>query len=135
VSTVTDDTDTETSTRYDTFKEDVGTLKVRRGSAALEQRLRFGGGALIPLGIVFIILGWWGASDTVLVDEQMSYLISGGLLGLALVITGACLYIRYWLARQRYWMARATLEQREQSEQLIASLNRIEALLRASSRA
>jgi hypothetical protein len=118
------------STRYDDFKDDVSALKVRRGSAALEQRLKIGGGALIPLGILFIVLGWWGASDTVLVDEQVSYLISGGLLGLALVIAGACLYMRYWLARQRYWLARATLEQREQSEQLVAALDRIEAVLR-----
>ena len=130
MSTVTDAS--ETSTRYDDFKDDVGSLKVRRGSAALEQRLKVGGGALIPVGILLIILGWWGASDTVLVDEQVSYLISGGLLGLALVITGACLYVRYWLARQRYWLARATLEQREQSQQLVAALDRIETLLRAN---
>ena len=133
MSTVTEAS--EASTRYDDFEQDVGGLKVRRGSAALEQRLKLGGGALIPVGILLIILGWWGASDTVLVDEQVNYLISGGLLGLALVITGACLYVRYWLARQRFWLARATIEQREQTEQVVAALDRIEALLRANSRA
>lgn len=41
------------------------------------------------LGIVFILLGWYGAAYTNIVSEQIPYLISGGLLGLALIIVAA----------------------------------------------
>jgi hypothetical protein len=115
--------------RLDELKEDVAKLRIRGGSARTEQQFKIGGALLIPIGLVLIFLAWLGASDTVFVDEQISYLISGGLLGLALVITGCCLYVRYWLARERYWLARLTTEQEQQSQQLVDALRRIETLL------
>ena len=54
------------------------------------------GSLLAPLGLVLIMLGWLGASRTPLVQEQLSYLISGGLLGLALVVLGGFLYFAHW---------------------------------------
>jgi hypothetical protein len=115
--------------RLASLKEDVAGLRIRGGSARTEQQVKLGGAILIPLGLVLIILGWYGASDTIFVDEQIAYLISGGLLGLALVATGGFLYLRYWLARQRWWLARLTTESRQQSEEVVAALGRIEALL------
>jgi hypothetical protein len=56
------------------------------------------GSALAVGGLALIVLGWVGASRTVLVAGQIPYLISGGLLGLALVVVGAFLYFAYWLA-------------------------------------
>jgi hypothetical protein len=83
------------------------------------------GGVLMPLGIVFILLGWVGASRTPLPFEQTPYLISGGLLGLALVFAGGFVYFAYWqTVRIR--------ESREQTQQLAASLGRLEALLQVS---
>ncbi len=55
------------------------------------------GGTMVPLGIVFVLLGWFGASRSVLVFEQIPYLISGGVLGLALVFGGGFTYFAYWL--------------------------------------
>jgi hypothetical protein len=46
-------------------------------------------GALLVVGIVFVILGWWGAAHTNIFTEQIPYLISGGLLGLGLIIASA----------------------------------------------
>ena len=54
------------------------------------------GSLLAPLGLVLIGLGWLGASRTPLVQEQLSYLISGGLMGLALVVLGGFLYFAHW---------------------------------------
>jgi hypothetical protein len=115
--------------RLDELKEDVARLRIRGGSARTEQQFKIGGALLIPVGLVLIGLAWFGASDTVFVDEQISYLISGGLLGLALVMTGGVLYLRYWLARERYWLARLTTEQEQQTQELVAALRRIETLL------
>lgn len=63
--------------------------------------------ATMTMGITAILLGWFGAARSTLVEEQIPYLISGGLLGLALAIIGALLFFSHWLtvaireARQR----------------------------------
>lgn len=41
---------------------------------------------LLGAGIVFVMLGWYGAAHTNIITEQIPYLISGGLLGLGLII-------------------------------------------------
>ena len=47
--------------------------------------------ALLVAGIVFVILGWYGAAYTNILTEQIPYLISGGLLGAALIIVAGFL--------------------------------------------
>ena len=49
------------------------------------------GGALLPLGVVVIALGWYGVAHSPFAFEQNSYLISGGLFGLGLVLVGGFL--------------------------------------------
>ena len=43
---------------------------------------------IIGLGFLALFLGWNGAANKACVDCQIPYLISGGMLGLALVFTG-----------------------------------------------
>ena len=45
----------------------------------------------VVLGFVLMTLGWVGASHTARQIEQIPYLISGGLIGLALVVLGGIL--------------------------------------------
>ncbi len=54
---------------------------------------------LLPLGVLVIVLGWYGASHTPYLFEQVPYLISGGLVGLALVVAGGLAYFGTWIAR------------------------------------
>ena len=54
---------------------------------------RVGGWALIALGGLALLLGWLGVSDTPLTSEQLPYVVSGGLVGLALIGIGATLLI------------------------------------------
>jgi hypothetical protein len=56
------------------------------------------GGALVLVGLVLILIGWIGSSQTILVAGQIPYLISGGLLGLGLIFLGGFLYFGHWLA-------------------------------------
>jgi hypothetical protein len=46
---------------------------------------------LFAVGIVLLILGWYGAAYTNILTEQIPYLISGGLLGLGLIIVAGIL--------------------------------------------
>lgn len=54
-------------------------------------------GAATTTGISAIVLGWFGAARSTLVEEQIPYLISGGLLGVALATVGALVFFSYWM--------------------------------------
>src|SRR4051812_11713653 len=69
------------------------------GAATLQTVLFVGGAVMLPLGLVVIILGWYGASNTPYQYDQLSYLVSGGLFGLGLTFCGGFLYFGAWLAR------------------------------------
>lgn len=99
----------------DRLTEDVRDLRVGEGSG---RRLMVLGGVLVPLGVLVILLGWYGASRTSNVYEQVPYLISGGLLGLALVFVGAFLYFGHWLTR-------LVQEQRSRSAAVVDAVNRL----------
>jgi hypothetical protein len=74
-------------------------LRKRAELVATQRWLAVAGGVMIPLGAVLILAGWYGAAHTTLPWEQTPYVISGGLLGLALVVAGASFYFGYWLTR------------------------------------
>jgi hypothetical protein len=110
------------ASRIDRLSEQVQRLRTRASSGGLDRWLLVVGGVLMPLGVVLILLGWAGAARTPLPFEQNDYLISGGLLGLALVIAGGFTYFAYWqTVRIR--------ESRAQAAELTSAVNRLEALL------
>ena len=53
--------------------------------------------ALMSLGVAIILIGWNGAANATVVEEQVPYLISGGLLGVALATIGALTLFSHWL--------------------------------------
>lgn len=96
----------------------------RRRSFPIETVLLVAGALLLPIGIITIIVGWYGAAHTFHAYEQNDYLISGGLLGLGLVFVGGFLYFGYWMTRQIRTSTAA-------NQQLLNALGRIEAQLGA----
>jgi hypothetical protein len=103
----------------------VRSLRVRSDAFNLDRLLLIVGGVLLPLGLLLIVLAWLGASHTVLLFEQIPYMISGGILGLALVFIGGFVYFTYW----QTLMVR---EGREHSRRVEDLLVHIEAHLSAS---
>jgi hypothetical protein len=57
------------------------------------------GSLLLPFGVAVIIIGWHGAAYGNVDQQQIPYLISGGILGLAIVIVGCFFYWAHWLYR------------------------------------
>ena len=102
-----------------------------RGSGrqlSVEQVLAIVSAVLLPLGLSIIVLGWYGASHTPYLFEQLPYLISGGLLGLGLAIVGGLLYFGSWVAR-------GSAQQQRQNEQMTALLRDIRDEMRQGSKA
>jgi hypothetical protein len=85
------------------------------------------GAVLQPLGGALILLGWAGAANSTDVWEQVPYLISGGLLGLGMIVAGGFCYFGYWQTE----MVVALRRQSATEERMLASLERVEALLEA----
>lgn len=110
-----------TADRDNRFLQGIRTLRVGRASVKLEERmLMVIGGILAPLGLIVVLLGWWGAAHTPYVFDQLPYLISGGLLGLGLVFLGAFFYFAHW-------MTQLVKEQRAQSTAVLEALERLQA--------
>jgi hypothetical protein len=70
----------------------------RRGNLLHHERFLISvAAALMALGVAVILIGWAGAADATVVEEQVPYLISGGLLGVALTTIGALTLFSHWL--------------------------------------
>lgn len=62
--------------------------------------------ATLLLGVVFIMLGWYGAAHTNIITEQIPYLISGGLLGLGLILLSGIMAYSFVIERQNEQLRR-----------------------------
>jgi hypothetical protein len=73
-------------------------LASQRASIAAHPRFLMAvAGALMTTGLTAIVLAWLGAARSTLIEEQVPYLISGGLLGVALAVVGALTFFVHWL--------------------------------------
>ena len=95
--------------------------RISAGQVDRERLLFTLGAILVPLGLLLIGVAWKGTANTGAVFEQVPFLVSGGLGGLALVVLGGFLYFAWWQTRalrearaqaqQQLQVAEATLEQ------------------------
>jgi hypothetical protein len=125
-----------TSAPVDRFAAGVHALQVPNHSERLENRLYLAGFVLPVVGVVVIGLGWWGASGTKYVYQEIPYVISGGIFGLALVFIGAALFARYSVARLlRFWLARLVAEEQLQADRVVEAIERVAEALAAQAAA
>lgn len=121
--------------RIEEFRDELASMDLRPPEDANERLWLIAGMVLPVLGLIAILIGWWGASGTAYPAEQFPYLISGGVLGLGLIIVGAALFVRYSLTRYvRFWLIRMVYEQRAQADRSVEVLQNIESILRAATR-
>lgn len=108
--------------RFASLRDAVTGLRSRAAGGDLERWLMIAGAIAVPLGLLAILLGWQGASNTPYEFEQVPYLISGGLFGVGLLVLGGFFYFGYWLTR-------LVREQEAQSDRVAQALERIEQVL------
>jgi hypothetical protein len=84
-------TEVKVDERRARFREAVTGLAGRARSGEVLKMLLFPSALLVIVGFNFLLWGWWGAAHTHRQIEQIPYLISGGLIGLAFVVLGGLL--------------------------------------------
>ena len=106
--------------RQDRLAAAVKGMRTRTSLSAIpvDRWVLIAGAIMVPLGIALIILAWYGASHKALIIQQFPYLISGGVLGLGLMITGGLAYFGYWVTR-------LVQENRTNTRELIAAIDRL----------
>ncbi len=124
-------TDSPSTTAAERLEAGMAEVHVPEPSADTEALLLKLGIGLPLVGVVLILAAWWQAAGTKYVADQMPMLISGGLFGLALIIVGLGLFLRFSLSRLlRFWLARLLVEEQAQTDRLIEALDRVEVAVR-----
>lgn len=116
--------------RIDEFKSEIEGLKLKGGSADGENKLLIGGVVLVVLGVVMAIAAAIRvASAGGSAADQRAIVAQGSLLGIAFVIAGAALFIRFSLARyMRFWLIRMTYESRANTDRIVEAIERASGL-------
>jgi hypothetical protein len=118
-------TDTRVDPRRARFREAVNGLASRARSGDLLRMILMPASVLLVGGFAFMLLGWWGAAHTHRQIEQIPYLISGGLIGFAMVILGGLLLATsIWLATLQQSQLRADERAAGQLAQLLETMRR-----------
>jgi hypothetical protein len=95
----------------------------RQSDRDLRKIMQLVGMLAIGFGFICILLGWYGAAHSPYQYEEIPYVISGGLLGLALVVGGGILVLCAWSLRQ-------VEESRRNALAIVRSVDRLERALR-----
>ena len=88
------------------------------------------GWVLVPIGIVLILLGWYGTAHTTRLWKQVPYVVSGGILGAAFVFAGGFFYFAYWLSKQLQEHREQARESQALAARTIGALERLELVMR-----
>jgi hypothetical protein len=111
--------------RINEFTDEVSQLQLRAGRGDRERLLAVGTVALVA-GIVLTIAGGIAASGSAVPADQTAAIATGSYIGLALLIAGAALFIRYSVGRLlRFWLVRIVHEQRTETDRLIAAMEKL----------
>jgi len=109
--------------RISEFSDEVGQLQLRAGRGDRERLLLIVGTVALVVGLVLTIAGGIQASGSAVAADQTAAIATGSYIGLALLIAGAALFIRYSVGRLlRFWLVRLVHEQRSETDRLIAAM-------------
>jgi hypothetical protein len=110
------------SDRAEEFLAAVYALQIPSQTVRRERRLFAAGIVIVLAGFAAIGLGWYGASGTKYVYQEIPYVVSGGIF-VALVVLGAALFARYSAARLlRFWLARIVADQQLQTDRVVQAI-------------
>ena len=105
--------------RVEEFKRDIAEMQVKDPAAGRDRLALRGGFALMVIGVIVTIAGYVQSNGTTNPLGQRDAIIIA-LIGVAVAVVGAALFIRGSLATfLRFWLARLIYEQRAQTDRII----------------
>lgn len=116
----------DNDTRIDQFRSEIEQLKLKGSSSDSERRLLVIGIALTVLGVGLAVLGavQVGLTGDSAADQR-AYMAQGSFMGIALIVAGAAVWIRFSLARYlRFWLVRMTYESRANTDRIVEAIER-----------
>jgi hypothetical protein len=112
---------TENSERIDQFRADIADMHLKDPVTGREANLLRLGVVLMVAGVALTVIAYSASHGTRLDLDQRDDIIAA-LIGVALTISGAAVFLRYSLAQFfRFWLARLIYEQRAATDRLLAS--------------
>jgi hypothetical protein len=114
------------SARLAQFQDEIAKLKVKGGGANSERNGANLGLGLAIFGAIIVVISWLsskgaGSSVNARLDAEVAAII-----GLLVGIVGVALWVRNSLTSYlRYWLIRLIYEDREQTERLIAAIEKL----------
>ena len=111
------------SERIDAFNQEIGSMKLRGANASGERILVILGALALAVGFALAILGGIQTSGTTNQADQRAFMATGSFLGIALVVVGAALFVRFSLARYlRFWLVRLVHESRSNTDRIVDAI-------------
>src|SRR5690242_4090131 len=109
--------------RVEQFKQEIADMRLRDPSTARDRLLLRTGIALMAIGVGFTVVGYFLSHTTKDVLQQNDAQVSA-MIGIAITIVGAALFLRYSIAQfLRFWLARLTYEQNHQTDRIVDAIN------------
>jgi hypothetical protein len=95
------------------FEADIAQVRVRTGTASSEPRWVALGGVLMLAGLAVALVAFFSSGSLADTRDVLSTVILA-IFGLALVVAGAAVYLRFALSRfLRFWLLRLIYEQQD----------------------
>ncbi len=113
------------SERVTQFRDEVAALKLKVGGAESERWLLVAGVLALGVGLVVTVIGGAMVVNTTenVAANQRAFMASGTFLGIALMIGGAALFVRYSMARYlRFWLIRLVHESRVNTDRIVDAI-------------
>lgn len=105
---------------------DAGSLSRPEPLRRVDQVMEIVGIALLPVGLTALAMGWLGVASNGYVFLQLPYVVSGGMVGLGLLVASGTIYLASWISR-------AAAVQRRQNEELLRAVTQLHQALTATS--
>ena len=91
----------------------------------VDQVMEIVGIALLPVGLTALLIGWLGVASNGYVFLQLPYVVSGGMVGLGLLVASGTIYLASWISR-------SAAVQRRQNDELLRAVAQLHQALAAA---
>ena len=115
----------ENPERVQAFQSEIESMKLKAAGAENEKWLLLGGVLLAVVGLGLAVLTAVQIPNETDPVKQTTLLATGSFLGIALLIAGVALFVRFSMARyMRFWLIRLVHESRANTDRIVEALER-----------